>query len=264
MAADDDIILDDFDEPPAYFLSPPIIIVPETKCVHRSGIINGCCAECGKEIQQYTRRRKKSVIALSRLNSKVDPIIKFMQEWPYSDAIKDKALERFKYLGLSNLREEEKKELLCHCLFKAHVDLGIHTNVILIGKTIGLSSKVSQRSNRFNTVGKPGMVGFNAYVDPIEMMPTYGKILELSEDVILDMKENFSIFLERNPDMIEKPAGTLIASYIWYYLTYIVTAEDLNKDEFAEIFDMKFSTIKSHVNDIVKMENEQVPTKKLL
>lgn len=221
------------------------------KCMHGGQIIDGCCMHCNEQIE----RPRISAGATARISAKRPPIMDVLEKYPYSDAIKTKACEIFVSLKLTNLRDVSKRMALCYCIFQAHAVKGLHTVPFLIGKTLGLTrSQTFKAMSKFSANGNNSNYRADGYMDPVELVAVYADQFGLSDELTINMKEDFRHLLEIAPHLIDRPACTLVAAYMWYYLDTI-SGIKIDENKFAAIFLLKFGTIKSVHAEISRIDN---------
>jgi len=220
------------------------------KCQHNARLIDGKCSLCNEQIE----KPHMSARAAARISVKRPPIMDHLDKYPFSDIIKNKACEIFQSLNLTNLRDESRRMALCYCIFQAHAAKGIHAAPLLIGKKLGLNrQQVSRAMSRYENNKSNLNLRHDGYVDPIELIPQYAEEFRFTADVTSDMKDDFKSLIKKSPDLLERPPCTLVAAFMWYYM--FTNGIKIDEESFANVFLLKFATIRSVSNEISKIDN---------
>lgn len=175
----------------------------------------------------------------------------------YSDDIKLKACDIFQNLKLGNVRRDSRKMAICYCLYQAHLYYGSRPDPMLIGQSLGLSKSLTHKAmSTYTSYSRTGYRGFDGYTDPIDLIPEYARdpSFRFTEVSIEDMKSEWIKITTKYPDIMEKPPRTVVAAFIWWYMSIYGMNMDCN--EFASKFGLSFTTIKTLYSEIVKIDNE--------
>ena len=271
MAADDTIIIEFGSPPRSSDMDPDDIVVdflppPPSYTVAKSHYSSGYSEPSSSYHEEDTRlvkSRQRSIHAISRANSQVDPIMKFMADWPFDDVIKNSACQIYRQMKLSNQHPISKKQALCYCLFRAYKDKGEHADPFLLGLSIGLTPEQTTGCFKYNNISNGSIKSIDGWIDPVELLPQYAMKLNLSDDLIQNMQESFRQLLEKSKrirdeeggeDLSEKPVKTIVAAYILNYLQSIGTFPD--EASYASIFMLQIPTIKNLAKKITIIENK--------
>lgn len=270
--ADDDIITLEFDSSPApkhddlddisvSFLPPPSKSVIHKKRPAKYTYKTSIYMEERDEIA--SRRGATSITTVSRDNSRMDPIIKFMENWPYSDEIKSRAAQIYRNTGLSNQHPENKTQALFCYLFRTHQERGVHVEPYLLSKNIGLRPELIPSAFTKYMPLIESRFRIDGWIDPVESLPQYAVKLGLTDEFIGSMKESFRRLLdkskkisqeERGEDLSEKPAKTIVAAYMLNYLQSMGNFPE--EQNYADLFGLKIATIKNLSKKIDIIENK--------
>lgn len=271
--ADDDLITlefgstpssshDDLDDISISFLPPPSKTVVHNKkralkSIHRP------IQYMEERDEIASRRGVTSIRTVSRTNSHLDPIIKFMTEWPYSDEYKSRGAQIYRNMGLSNQHPENKTQALFCCLFITHQENGQHVDPYLLGKSIGLKPELIPGAFTKYIPLINSLSRIDGWIDPIESLPQYASKLGLTDEFISPMKDSFRRLLDKSKklcqeegceDLSEKPVKTIVAAYMLNYLQSMGNFPE--EQSYAELFGLKIATIKNLSKKIDIIENK--------
>lgn len=273
--SDDDSIIIDFGEPSVSMEDPDLVIVdflppPPSSLRSQPGYYNqpssSAMVSYGDETDlRQPKHRQRSVQSISRTNSQVDPLIKFMEEWPHHDDVKNRAAQIYRdEMDLSNQHPESKTQALCYCLFCTYRERGEHVDPFLLGMSIGLSpEKTAGCFSKYNNKRARRSKGVDGWIDPVELLPQYATRLGLTDDFIENMKDSFRRMLEKSKtlyeeeggdDLSEKPVKTIVAAYMLNYLQSMGNYPE--EISYASIFRLKIATIKNLSKKIGIIENK--------
>ena len=244
------IIIDDDDDTISLTSTGQEIVEPE--CQHTCRDTTGTCLRCG----HWANMTSSADVTINAKRPTIRSIAKEIRDLPLTDDIKVKANQIYINVTSNGSKKKSRKTIICYCIIQAHLQSNppVPFDPIMIGAMLDLDkTKVTKSLKLYNTVSSTGYQGKSGYIEPVNLIPIYAKQLRFTEETTLRVQQEFLLLLEKSPDLKQRPPRTTVAAFILYFMN--TNGIDVDHNEFAKMFDLSFSTIKTVKTRISSIDN---------
>lgn len=135
---------------------------------------------------------------------RLDPMIKVVAKMFYES------------LQINTIRPESKLKALWYCILCAQEKTGNRAPAIVIANDLGLCKKKMESAIKKYHGRIPDFLPIG-YVNPVEIILTYARIMECNDDVITEIHEEWLLFSKVDPNLLQMNPSEVAAGYISYF-----------------------------------------------
>lgn len=217
--------------------------IGESNCVHKN-ISNNMCMECNYGMNQspifHYRSYNKSLLPE-------------LQKYDFPDEIKNKADEIFQKMDTSIRRGHIRNYLIFYCIYNAYHELRIHKDpkqiALSVGIELGEITKALSKFSESQEMYQPPMIT----TSPLDLIPDYCRMIQLSDDTIVNVLELAKEILDKDVELIEGYPQKVAAGILRYFLT--INGISFKKNQFAEMLGLSEVTINNMYKKISAVHN---------
>lgn len=130
--------------------------------------------------------------------------------------IKQQAKAYYESLQINTIRPESKLKAVWYCILCAQEKLGEHAPAIVIANDLGLTKKQMESAIKkyHGRIPNYSPVG---YVNPIEIIISYARIIGWPDEIIHEIREEWELFTRADSKLLQENSLDVAAGYISYF-----------------------------------------------
>lgn len=141
----------------------------------------------------------------------------------FPEDVRNKALELYNQLRISNPRKNNKMKAICFCIHQVYLDIGKPKDTIMVGRRLGLSDRDSDSSITEYSKKLPqdrDNIHHFGYVSVEDLIRAYSEpdYFNFTTDAISDIISLWNSLKEKDSRLEQRQARTLVAGIIYMYL----------------------------------------------
>lgn len=185
------------------------------------------------------------------INNSCHSILPALKKYDFDESIKNMAEVVYHKMRYQMHRKKVWNQLLYHCVYNAHLELGIVPDPYDLGTKFGLTKRAIQEcDSKFSylqTGYKPPVV----YTTPLDYLFHYGKQMDMNVEAVQDIVAFATGIVNKRPTLLEKnPQTVALAMLKYYFETHGIIASKIEG-----VTNRPTATIETMYREIVSIDN---------